>query len=81
MKRFRNKSDRPEKKRAVSKAEGEAFARKHKMQFIEISAKTNHNLDKMFELMAVLIGSARFLRNPNQPAKNKETEKEKCKVM
>jgi GTPase SAR1 family protein len=38
--------------RAVSKEEGEAFAREHGLLFIETSAKTRHNVDQAFTQVA-----------------------------
>lgn len=43
-----NKSDL-EKEREVSKAEGEEFAKKYDLIFIETSAKNNDNVGKLFE--------------------------------
>lgn len=42
-----NKSDL-EHRRAVSYAEGEAFAREHGLVFLEASAKTAHNVEEAF---------------------------------
>jgi len=42
-----NKSDL-EHRRAVSYAEGEAFAREHGLIFLEASAKTAHNVEEAF---------------------------------
>lgn len=42
-----NKSDL-ESKRAVSKEEGEAFAREHGLYFLETSAKTAANVEEAF---------------------------------
>lgn len=42
-----NKSDL-EHRRAVSYAEGEAFAREHGLIFLETSAKTAHNVEEAF---------------------------------
>eukprot|EP01029_Cantina_marsupialis_P021384 TRINITY_DN510751_c0_g1_i1.p1 TRINITY_DN510751_c0_g1~~TRINITY_DN510751_c0_g1_i1.p1 ORF type:complete len:286 (+),score=56.78 TRINITY_DN510751_c0_g1_i1:26-859(+) len=47
-----NKSDLDENKRVVSYEEGEKLASELKLPFIETSAKTNHNVDKMFHLLA-----------------------------
>lgn len=44
-----NKDDVSEKQRQVSKAEGEAFAEKQKLQFIEVSAKEGRNILILFE--------------------------------
>ena len=43
-----NKNDL-EKKREVSKEEGKEFAKKHNLIFMETSAKTNNNVQKLFE--------------------------------
>ncbi len=43
-----NKSDL-EKEREVSKEEGEDFARKNNLIFLETSAKNNNNVEKLFE--------------------------------
>ena len=43
-----NKNDL-EKKREVSKEEGEEFAKKHNLIFMETSAKNNSNVQKLFE--------------------------------
>ena len=44
-----NKDDVSEAQRQVSKAEGEAFAEKQKLQFIEVSAKEGRNILILFE--------------------------------
>eukprot|EP00656_Telonema_subtile_P038939 TRINITY_DN440_c0_g1_i2.p2 TRINITY_DN440_c0_g1~~TRINITY_DN440_c0_g1_i2.p2 ORF type:complete len:102 (+),score=29.53 TRINITY_DN440_c0_g1_i2:808-1113(+) len=42
-----NKCD-DDDKRAVSKEEGEAFAKQHNLLFLETSAKTAHNVEEAF---------------------------------
>eukprot|EP01080_Neovahlkampfia_damariscottae_P005099 gene5099-8698_t len=49
-----NKSDL-EKLRAVSYEEGENFAKKHGMQFVECSAKSSTNVDQAFKSTAIRI--------------------------
>lgn len=46
-----NKVDQ-EKARAVSPEEAQKFARLHNMDYIETSAKTGHNVDEAFQLLA-----------------------------
>ena len=41
-----------EEERAVTREEAEAYARAHGMRYIETSARTNQNVDELFELMA-----------------------------
>ena len=43
-----NKCDLPESERQVSKAEGEALAKKYGIQFMETSAKDNSNISEIF---------------------------------
>ncbi|KAL3536222.1 hypothetical protein ACH5RR_004683 [Cinchona calisaya] len=43
-----NKSDMDESKRAVPTSRGQALANEYGVKFFETSAKTNHNVDKVF---------------------------------
>lgn len=46
-----NKSDVPESQRQVSKAEGQALAKKYNVQFLESSAKDNFNISEIFNIL------------------------------
>lgn len=46
-----NKDDQ-EKQRQVSREDGLRFARNHNMDYIETSAKSGHNVDEAFEILA-----------------------------
>jgi hypothetical protein len=45
-----NKSDMDESKRAVAYSRGQALADEFKMQFFETSAKSNTNVDEVFQV-------------------------------
>lgn len=46
--RGRNKSDVKEEEKVVSYADGERFAKENGLLFMETSAKTGYNVDKIF---------------------------------
>ena len=56
-----NKTDL-DNKREVSCAEGRRFAKEHKMQFFEVSAKTGYNVFKAFQyLLDALVDHEKFI--------------------
>ena len=57
-----NKSDL-EEKREIQKDEGEAFAMRNGMQFIETSAKNNTNVSEAFEALAKIMVDSSNKRN------------------
>lgn len=51
-----NKSDMDESKRAVAYSRGQALADEFKMQFFETSAKSNTNVEEVFQVGACRCG-------------------------
>jgi len=73
-----NKNDTPD--RVISREEGENFAKKHKIAFLETSAKENFNVTEVFEALAKDIKVAVFDKeivnsaNPSVRLHNKKNE-------
>ena len=68
-----NKSDL-EEKREIQKDEGEAFAMRNGMQFIETSAKNNTNVSEAFEALAKIMVDSSNKRNAIKIEKNKNIQ-------
>ena len=65
-----------EEKRAIQKDEGEAFAMRNGMQFIETSAKNNTNVSEAFEALAKIMVESSNKRNAiKNEKKNIKVEK------
>jgi small GTP-binding protein len=60
-----NKTDM-EEKRVVTQKEGEELAAEHRAQYFETSAKSNQNIQEMFQAICDEI-AARALANPGKP--------------
>ena len=65
-----------EEEREISKDEGEAFAMRNGMQYIETSAKNNTNVDQAFEALAKIMVE---YSNKKAPI-NEKNEKKTIKV-
>ena len=66
-----------EEEREISKDEGEAFAMRNGMQYIETSAKNNTNVDQAFEALAKIMVD---YSNKKTPVMNEKNEKKTIKV-
>jgi GTPase KRas protein len=70
-----------ESQRQVPKEEAEKYAEKRHAQYIETSAKTRHNIEEAFTMLARIIVEANEGRN-GIPNKNKSnTKKDRCLMM
>lgn len=63
-----NKADVPDSQRQVSKAEGEALAKKYGIPFLESSAKNNTNINEIFETLGRDI--KKYLKESEPKAQN-----------
>ena len=69
-----NKSDL-EEDREISKEEGQAFANRNGMQFMETSAKMNTNVDEAFQALGKLMIEFNLGKNTTMASQNKNDKK------